>query len=127
MRFARQKKNLTLVLSEKKCLNETKNHNPPSPFKLIGLSLRETRQDYFYAATGMFSYDNLSEKQDSSIKYCHLLLKTPYFIRYKVVTEMHVAFWEPPIHKFVNQIDISQKYIYFQTFAFVNHQHFTKS
>ena len=31
-RFARQKKNiLTLVLSEKKILNETKNHNPPPP------------------------------------------------------------------------------------------------
>jgi hypothetical protein len=30
-RFARQKKNiLKLVLSEKKFLNETKNHNPPS-------------------------------------------------------------------------------------------------
>ena len=24
-----KKNNLTLVLSEKKCLNETKNHNPP--------------------------------------------------------------------------------------------------
>ena len=37
-RFARQKKNiLTLVLSEKKILNETKNHNPP--FKLNGRSL----------------------------------------------------------------------------------------
>jgi hypothetical protein len=33
------KKNiLTLVLSEKKILNETKNHNPP-PFKLNGRSL----------------------------------------------------------------------------------------
>ena len=31
-RFARQKKNiLTLVLSEKKFLNETKNHTPPPP------------------------------------------------------------------------------------------------
>jgi hypothetical protein len=31
---------LTLVLSEKKILNETKNHNPPSPpFKLNGRSL----------------------------------------------------------------------------------------
>ena len=30
--LARQKKNiLTLVLSEKKFLNETKNHNPPPP------------------------------------------------------------------------------------------------
>ena len=29
---------LTLVLSEKKILNETKNHNPP-PFKLNGRSL----------------------------------------------------------------------------------------
>ena len=29
-RFARQKKNIaTLVVSEKKILNETKNHNPP--------------------------------------------------------------------------------------------------
>jgi hypothetical protein len=32
-RFARQKKNIpTLVLSEKKFLNETKNHNPPPNF-----------------------------------------------------------------------------------------------
>ena len=30
---------LTLVLSEKKILNETKNHNPPPPFKLNGRSL----------------------------------------------------------------------------------------
>ena len=30
---------LTLVLSEKKILNETKNHNPP-PFKLNGRSLK---------------------------------------------------------------------------------------
>ena len=31
-RIARQKKNiLTLVLSEKKILNETKKHNPPPP------------------------------------------------------------------------------------------------
>ena len=38
-RSARQKKNiLTLVLSEKKILNETKSHNPPS-FKLNGRSL----------------------------------------------------------------------------------------
>ena len=37
-RLAREKKNiLTLVLSEIKILNETKNHNPP--FKLNGLSL----------------------------------------------------------------------------------------
>ena len=35
---ARQKKNiLTLVLSEKKILNETKNHTPP-PLKLNGRS-----------------------------------------------------------------------------------------
>ena len=32
---------LTLVLSEKNCLNETKNHNPP-PFKLNGRSLKIT-------------------------------------------------------------------------------------
>ena len=43
-RFARQKINiLTLVLSEKKILNETKNHTPhpppPPPFKLNGRSL----------------------------------------------------------------------------------------
>ena len=35
----RKNKILTLVLSEKKILNETKNHNPPSPFKLNGRSL----------------------------------------------------------------------------------------
>ena len=34
----RKKNILTLVLSEKKFLNETKNHNPP--FKLNGRSLR---------------------------------------------------------------------------------------
>ena len=40
-RYARQKKILTLVLSEKKILNETRNHNPPQPlFKLNGRSLR---------------------------------------------------------------------------------------
>ena len=35
---------LTLVLSEKKILNETKNHNPPAPppFKLNGRSLKDT-------------------------------------------------------------------------------------
>ena len=34
---------LTLVMSEKKFLNETKNHNPPlpPPFKLNGRSLRQ--------------------------------------------------------------------------------------
>ena len=34
---------LTLVLSEKKLLNETKNHNPrpPPPFKLNGRSLKK--------------------------------------------------------------------------------------
>ena len=35
----KQKNILTLVLSEKKILNETKNHNPPPPFKLNGWSL----------------------------------------------------------------------------------------
>ena len=30
---------LTFVLSEKKILNETKNHTPPPPFKLNGRSL----------------------------------------------------------------------------------------
>jgi hypothetical protein len=45
-RFARQKKNiLTLVLSEKKILNEAKNHNPP--FKLNGRSLSNFREDDF--------------------------------------------------------------------------------
>ena len=41
-RLAQQKKiNIpTLVLSEKKIRNETKNLNPPSPFKLNGRSLR---------------------------------------------------------------------------------------
>ena len=36
MRFARDKKIniLTLVLSEKKILNETKNHNPPPPLQV---------------------------------------------------------------------------------------------
>ena len=39
---ATKKNILTLVLSEKKIMNETKNHNPP-PFKLNGRSL--TRSD----------------------------------------------------------------------------------
>ena len=30
---------LTLVLSKKKILNETKNHTPPPPYKLNGRSL----------------------------------------------------------------------------------------
>ena len=34
---------LTLVLSEKKILNETKNHNPPPPCKLNGRSLMRYR------------------------------------------------------------------------------------
>ena len=39
-RFARQKQFiLTLVLSEKKIMNETKNHTPPPSFKLNGRSL----------------------------------------------------------------------------------------
>ena len=38
-RFARQKKIVTLVLSEKNFLNETKNHNPP--LKLNGRSLNK--------------------------------------------------------------------------------------
>ena len=47
LRFARQKKNnLTLVLSEKKFLNETKNHNPP--FKLNGRSLIICKTARFY-------------------------------------------------------------------------------
>ena len=42
--FATKKINiLTLVLSEKKILNETKNHNPP--FKLNGQSLTVVRWD----------------------------------------------------------------------------------
>ena len=41
IRAPRDKKKyiLTLVLSEKKILNETKNHNPPPTFKLNGRSL----------------------------------------------------------------------------------------
>jgi hypothetical protein len=43
IRAMRDKKNIqTLVLSERKILNETKNHNPP-PFKLNGRSLRRQR------------------------------------------------------------------------------------
>ena len=36
---ATKKNILTLVLSEKNVLNETKNHNPTPPFKLNGRSL----------------------------------------------------------------------------------------
>ena len=39
LRNKKKKKIRTLVLSEKKILNETKNHNPP--FKLNGRSLME--------------------------------------------------------------------------------------
>ena len=35
---------LTLVLSEKNILNETKNHTPHPPFKLNGRSLNHGRQ-----------------------------------------------------------------------------------
>ena len=38
LKYGKQINILTLVLSEKKFLNETKNHNPP-PFKLNGRSL----------------------------------------------------------------------------------------
>ena len=55
-RFARQKKIniLTLVLSEKTFLNETKNHNPP--FKLNGRSL--TTRDKIYKKYGIRSVSN---------------------------------------------------------------------
>ena len=44
IRAMRDKKNIqTLVLSERKILNETKNHNPPPHFKLNGRSLRRQR------------------------------------------------------------------------------------
>ena len=36
---------LTLVLSEKKILNETKNHSPPPPFKLNGRSLTMSKSE----------------------------------------------------------------------------------
>ena len=39
---------LTLVLSKKKFLNETNNHNPSPPFKLNGRSLIDhQRKDFF--------------------------------------------------------------------------------
>ena len=41
-KFATKKINiLTLVLSENKILNETKKHNPHTPFKLNGRSLTD--------------------------------------------------------------------------------------
>jgi hypothetical protein len=50
IRALRDKKNiLTLVLSEKNFLNETKNHNPP-PFKLNGRTLNTNVE------TNMFVY-----------------------------------------------------------------------
>ena len=47
LNFARLKKInlLTLVLSEAKFLNETKNHNPPPPFKLNGRSLSNIKSN----------------------------------------------------------------------------------
>ena len=53
-RRLRDKKNiLTLVLSEEKFLNETKNHNPPPPpFKLNGRSLiKSCPKAFFYLGT----------------------------------------------------------------------------
>ena len=38
---------LTLVLSEKIILNETKNHNPPPPHKLNGRSLNKNESYVF--------------------------------------------------------------------------------
>ena len=37
-----KKINILTLLSEKKILNETKNHNPPPPFKLNGRSLSKS-------------------------------------------------------------------------------------
>ena len=39
LNFGKKINILTLMLSEKKILNETKNHNPPPPCKLNGRSL----------------------------------------------------------------------------------------
>ena len=57
-RFAQQKKiNIpTLVLSEKKILNETKNHYPP-PFKLNGRSLMHMTERIFNALHSTQTFD----------------------------------------------------------------------
>ena len=54
--FARQKKNiLTLVLSEKKILNETKNHNHPC--KLNGRSLSQSGQRHLTATEKIWRFE----------------------------------------------------------------------
>ena len=60
-RLARQKKKniLSLVLSEKKILNETKNHNPS--FKLNGRSLKMGRQTiYALLGSGLHARSGMS-------------------------------------------------------------------
>ena len=48
------------MLSEKQILNETKNHNPPPPFKLNGRSLSEndTTVCYFNKVRYLFGMNN---------------------------------------------------------------------
>ena len=40
-------KKIRALRDKKKILNETKNHNPPSPFKLNGRSLTNLKTKYF--------------------------------------------------------------------------------
>ena len=54
---------LTLVLSEKKFLSETKNHNPPSPFKLNGRSLMRCTIRGRLISCNMFTADLLRQRQ----------------------------------------------------------------
>ena len=71
-RFAQQKIFiLTLVLSEKKILNETKNHNPP-PFKLNGRSLIHVYVFPLYCFCNRFFFLLLSTKS--------LCLISPIFV-----------------------------------------------
>ena len=66
-----KKKILTLVLSEKKILNEDKNHNPP--FKLNGRSLINHENKQFY------SFEQIQEKLETNnfLKFYRLIARIP--------------------------------------------------
>ena len=87
-RFTRQKKYiLTLELSEKKILNETKNHNLP-PFKLNGRTLIYIRESFLdeLVLKSLF-YGSFSER-GSGVKvqnWPHIILKNNARHRIKTI------------------------------------------